>query len=252
MRLRMKILSGFLILAIMLSIAGVWSIYELKTIGTTVQDLLNDNYRSINASKLMIEALEREDSGLLMLLLGNWEQGRKIIASADSLFQNAFAIAANNITIPGEQRYVDSIRTAYQNYKNLWMGPIINFQNQGDINWYSQSLHEPFLAVKKSVNHLATLNDQFMFRTASELQSKANRAIMPGIVAIIAALVFTFLFNFFVNYYFVSPVMKITEGVKKFLERKTPFDVTIETRDEIYDLAASISHLCEITKKESI
>ncbi len=251
MKLRLKILSGFFILALMLSIAGVWSIYELRSVGTKVQELLSDNYKSINASKMMIEALEREDSGLLLLLLGNWQQGRRIISSADSLFQAAFIIAANNITIPGEQRYIDSIRIRYQAYKELWQGPIIDIQKQGNINWYLQNLHEPFIAVKTSVRNLGTLNDQFMFKTASELQSKANRAIMPGIVAIIAALVFTFLFNFFVNYYFVSPVTKITESVKKFLDRKIPFDVQVETRDEIYDLAESISRLCNITRRET-
>lgn len=251
MKLRLKILSGFIILALMLSIAGVWSIYELKSIGTSVQELLSDNYKSINASKMMTEALEREDSGLLLLLLGNWQEGRKIISSADSLFQDAFIIAANNITIPGEQLYVDSIRIAYQAYKELWQGPIIDTERQGKINWYFQTLHEPFLVVKTLVKKLGTLNDQFMFQTASELQSKANRAIMPGIVAIIAALVFTFLFNFFVNYYFVSPVIRITASIKKFLDRKAPFDARVETRDEIYDLAESISNLCSITKTQA-
>ncbi len=252
MKLRIKILSGFLILASMLSIAGIYSIYELKSIGSSVQELLSDNYKSINASKTMIEALEREDSGVLLLLLGNWHKGRRIISSADSLFEAALKIAANNITVPGEQFYVDSIRIKYQAYKELWQMPIVDTQKQGNINWYLQTLHEPFIALKTSVNHLGTLNDQFMFKTASELQRKANRAIMPGIVAIIAALVFTFLFNFFVNYYFVGPVIKITSSIKKFLDRKAPFDVRVETRDEIFDLAESIGNLCNLTKAEAI
>jgi len=130
MKLRLKILSGFLILALMLSIAGIWSIYELKTIGTSVQELLSDNYKSINAAKTMIEALEREDSGVLLLLLGDWPEGRRIISSADSLFEAAFKIAANNITVPGEQFYVDSIRTKYQAYKELWQGRSLIFRNR--------------------------------------------------------------------------------------------------------------------------
>ena len=61
MGLRTKILSGFLILTMMLVVAGIWSIYELTRVGTSVQRLLDDNYKSINAGKMMIEALERED-----------------------------------------------------------------------------------------------------------------------------------------------------------------------------------------------
>jgi cytochrome c peroxidase len=63
-------------------LAGAWSIYELKTVGTSVQRLLDDNYKSINAARLMTEALERKDSAILLLLSGNWTEGREIIESA--------------------------------------------------------------------------------------------------------------------------------------------------------------------------
>ena len=93
MGLRLKILSGFLILTMMLAVAGVWSIYELTTVGTSVQRLLDDNYKSINAGKMMIEALEREDSAVLLLLSGKWNQGRSIIESADEVFQRGFTVS---------------------------------------------------------------------------------------------------------------------------------------------------------------
>ena len=66
MGLRAKILSGFLILTTMLFMARIWSIYELTRVGTSVQRLLVENYKSINAAKMMIEALEREDSAVLL------------------------------------------------------------------------------------------------------------------------------------------------------------------------------------------
>ena len=59
MGLRTKILSGFLILPMMLVVAGIWSIYELTRVGTSVQRLLVENCKSINAGNMIIEALER-------------------------------------------------------------------------------------------------------------------------------------------------------------------------------------------------
>jgi len=99
MGIRAKILLGFLILATMLFLAGAWSIYELRTVGTSVQRLLDDNYKSIQAARLMTEALEREDSASLLLLSGNWKEGREIIEAADSSFQQAFEIAQKNVII---------------------------------------------------------------------------------------------------------------------------------------------------------
>jgi methyl-accepting chemotaxis protein len=246
MKLRLKILSGFLILVLMLSIAAIWSIVELKSMGTSVRDLLNDNYKSINASKIMIEALEREDSAILLLLLGNWQKGRSIIYSADSLFERGFSIASSNITIPDEQVYIDSLRTKYRIYKNLWERPIVDTHRQGDLNWYFEEVHQAFLDVKKAADDLMFMNDQVMFKTASNLESKANRAIMPAVVAIISALIFSLLFNFFVNYYFINPVIRITKGIQKHLDNKMPFNVEIYTKDEISDLADSINKLCSL------
>lgn len=120
MKLRLKILSGFIILVIMLTAAAVWSVYELKSIGVSVNELLQDNYKSIDAAKSMIEALEREDSGVLLLVLGHWEEGRRIIQSADKQFEKEYEIASNNLTIEGEREYIERIKEYYSAYKKLW------------------------------------------------------------------------------------------------------------------------------------
>ena len=252
MGIRFKILLGFLTLAVMLFIAGVWSIYELNSIGSSVPKLLDENYRSIHAAKKMIEALEREDSAVLLLLLGKWNEGRFLLNTADSLFIKNFDFAYTNITIAGEQDQLNVIKSRYASYKNLWQRPIVGTQKEGNIEWYFQSVHTSFLSVKSSLEDLIDLNDKAMYQMASNLEQRANRAIMPGIVAVLSALIFTLIFNFLVNHYVVGPILKITDRIKKFKEFKTPFDVSVETRDELYDLSNEISDLCNLVgTKES-
>lgn len=248
MKLRLKILSGFFILVVMLAAAAAWSIYELKSIGFSVNDLMEDNYKSIDASKTMIEALEREDSGVLLLILGKWEEGRKIIDEADKQFQHAFNIASNNLTIEGEGDYIKKIREDYIVFKEIWEKPIVGTSKEGDINWYFENAHQAFLDVKFSVNELMSINDRTMFSTASSLREQANRALMPAIIAIISALVFSLLFNYFVNYYFVNPIMKIKNGVVEYIEKKKPYSVEIESKDELTSLNRSISTLCSLSE----
>ncbi|NLP09215.1 hypothetical protein GX408_02340 [bacterium] len=248
MKLRTKIISGFIILALMLSIAGMWSIYELKSMGRTVLGLLDDNYKSIDATKTMIEALEREDSAILLLLLGNRQEGINILASADSLFESGFAAARNNVTIAGEQALIDSIKVQYQAYKHLWENPMKDHQREANLNWYFQNIHTPFLDLKTTLRVLMTLNHQFMFRTASDMNDKANRAIMPGVVAVLAALIFTALFSHFVHVYFVNPIIKINKSIKNVLDHRAAFTVEIETNDEIGELASSLNKLSALFK----
>ena len=244
MGLRIKILSGFLILSLMLLIAGLWSIYELSEIGSSVQKILDENYQSIHAAKIMKEALERQDSGILLLLLGKWEEGREILTSADSLFKAKLKFAHDNITVEGEQDQLKLIESRYDSFKNLWKRPIVDTEREGNLDWYFQEVHLSFLAVKKSINELINLNDKIMYQTASALESRSNRAIMPGIIAMLSALVFTFIFTYLVNFYMIGPIIRITDRINKFKEKRTPFDVKIETHDEIYQLSEAISHLC--------
>jgi hypothetical protein len=253
MGLRAKILSGFLILSVMLFTAGVWSIYEINSMGTSVQQLLEDNYKSINAAKTMLEALERQDSGILLLISGKWSEGRRIVTSGDSLFQVGFVIARDNLTIPGEKRHIEVIDSTYGEYKKRWEKPIVGTEKEGNVNWYLESIHASFLHAKAAVDDLMSLNDRAMFQTASELESKANRAIMPGIVAIISALIFSLIFSYFVNYYMVSPIVKITENIRRFVDdRRLPFNVEIETRDELSNLASSIKTLSALVKTPDV
>ena len=243
MGLRFKILSGFLILAIMLCIAGIWSIYELTTVGSSVQALLDDNYKSINAAKTMDEALEREDSGILVLLLGRWEEGRSIISSADIEFLSGLQTAAGNITIPGEKAQVDEIKSKYNAFKGLWSKPIVGTEHERNLDWYFNEVRHAFLDLKKSIEGLKAMNDRLMYRTASDLKNRAHRAVMPGIVAILAALIFTLIFNYFINFYLIGPIIKLADGIDVFLKSGTPFEPKLETKDELARLGKSIHEL---------
>ncbi|MFO7860077.1 MAG: MCP four helix bundle domain-containing protein, partial [Desulfosalsimonas sp.] len=142
MKIRIKIMLGFLILAVMLAVAGAVSIYELRSVGASVQGLLDDNYRSIEAAKKMIEALEREDSGMLLLLSGKWKEGRQTIQAADEKFMDALETAENNLTIPDEKSYVQRIHKAYEKYRRLWDQPIAGTSREGNLGWYFEDAHK--------------------------------------------------------------------------------------------------------------
>ena len=244
MGLRLKILSGFIILVLMLLIAGVWSILEIRSMGSNIDKLLKNNYRSITAAKTMKETLEREDSAILLSILGDKAYSKNILSSADSLFKFSFDLAKANITIEGEEKLVDDVENNYKQFKDYWIQVIWEDKDYKNLEWYSQNIHASFLNTVKSIDNLLNLNDVEMYRTALNLNERSQRAIMPGIVAIIAAIVFTILFNFFINYYVITPIIEITNRVKKFTRSRTPFDYSVETKDELNNLTGAVSILC--------
>lgn len=248
MGLRGKILSGFMILVLMLAAAGVWSIYQLSLMGTSVQKFLQDNYKSIQASNDMLSALNEENGAILLLLKGEWEGGRRKLKASDSLFMAKLEFAESNITILTEKTYLSKIRKNYLNFKNEWLRPIVDTPRQGNLAWYYDNIYINFSDLQKDIKKLIAVNDKAIYETSSKLKSASSRAIMPGIISVIAALIFTFMFLYFINYYFISPIIKLKKKVKDFIERKTPFVKEVESDDEIKELEDSIRLLCEINE----
>jgi HAMP domain-containing protein len=246
MKLRMKILSGFLILVVMLAVAGVYSIYELTSISASVQKLLDDNYKSIDAAKSMIEALEREDSGLLLVISGEHLKGREMLVKADAAFLEALDAAKKNLTIQNEYRIIEEIGRTYETYKGLWSEA---GETDYDMTWYFDYGHTAFLSAKTPINELIALNDATMYSTASNLKNRIHRIIMPGIVAVLSALVFALVFNFFINHYFINPLISITKAVEKSLKTRNFANIEIETNDELKDLASAVNDLSGLVPK---
>ncbi|MCF8378720.1 MAG: HAMP domain-containing protein [Bacteroidales bacterium] len=243
--LKLKIFASFMLLIAMLAVAGTISIAEFRWLSNSVHGLIQDNYKSIEASKSMIEALEREDSGILLLLLGEWEEGREILKSADSLFISAFMTAKNNLTEQNENEYIEKIDASYKIFKSGWELPIVDTDKQGNISWYKDDIHKKFEATKFVVNELMSLNQSSMYNEVSELKEKSKRAIMPGIVSIIAALVFSLILNFFITRYFINPLSELAEAVDNFRDGDYNLQSNITSNDEIKKLEQSISDLLQ-------
>ncbi|NOZ47802.1 MAG: hypothetical protein GXO79_13625 [Chlorobi bacterium] len=252
MNIRLKILSGFLILVLMLLVAGVISIYEFSKISNKVDKILNENYVSINATKSMITALEREDSGILLLLLGSWDEGRKVLKKADSAFIINLSIASRNLIDEKEIALIKNISKQYTEYKKIWKHPIVGTKKEHNFEWYNKNLHHRFLMLSNSIQELTMTNQNIILNYAKHLKDKAQRAVMPGIIAIVSALLFSFIFSFFIHFYIANPISKITKRINDFILYKTPFEINIDTKDEIKSLADSIKELISGYSKNAI
>jgi len=249
MKVKIKILAGFMLIILMLLVAGAMSIYEFSRIGNSVESLIDDNYKTIEASKKMIEALEREDSGILLLLSGKWKEGRTILNSADSLFLSAFNQAENNLTEENEELYIEKIASSYNEYKSKWELPIVGTVKENSIEWYLTDVHKSFLDVKFDVEALMNLNQESMHKEASLLKEQAHRAIMPGIVAITSSLIFLIIFNFFIGIILVRPIKKLIHAVKAYNKYSKDFNADIINNDDLKILEEEIHNLIQRLQK---
>lgn len=243
MKLKGKIFFGFLILALMLFIAGTWSIYQLNTISNSVSEVISQNYKSIHSARKMIEALEREDSGILLLQMGNWEKGREILRIGDSIFVDNLVTLKSSQDLDEENDLIEQVEADYGNYKSEWETTIVGTDKQGDIDWYFKEVHTRFQRTKDRVSEVLIANEETIFSTALQMSQQSSSAIMPGVIASVSALGFVFIFTYLANFFIISPIINLSERIKLFIDKKVPIGYQIETRDEIYELENSIRML---------
>lgn len=247
MSLRWKILTGFLLLSLLLAVAGIWSIYHFNFLGGSVQKVMDENYRSVDASITMLEALEREDSAILLYLLKNKDVGHRQLTTADSLFRYGLNQARANITMPEENDLISAIDQTYLQFRKLFSTLLENTGEDTDLDWYFNEAHRTFQDTKLAVRTLMQANDSEMYRQGVQMKDEANRASMPGVVAIIVALFFSLIFSYFVHYFMIRPMLKMINGIETYLKTGSLPKLNVNTQDELGKLAISIQILCSKT-----
>ena len=74
---------------------------------------------------------------------------------------------------------------------------------------------------------------------------------MPGVVAVSTGMILIFLFNYFINLYFISPLIKISKGIKDFLLYRKTYNYTDIGDDDLRELSQNVKDLIEANRELS-
>lgn len=240
-KLKVKIFSSFMLLVFMLLIAGLMSIWQLRKMNESFSDVIDNNYQSIEHALKVIYALERQDSGILMLYLGNVDEGTIVINSADSTITRSMIEIKKNATELGEENVIKNIEREYKTYFALLDSMVVDRDVKQEIAY--KSLHNQFTTTKGEVNHLMELNQAGMYIKAREMHNSLYQTMMPGIVSIVLAIIFALLLNFFISRYFVNPLHKLIEATRSYKPPLANINVDIKSEDELKTLQMEINSL---------
>ncbi len=200
MNLKRKILAGYGIAVVLMGMVITWSVVNLVVLGRATGSILEENYRSILAAENMVDALERQDSAVLLLFLTEREEGLTLYRDNEAAFLQWLARAKDNITIDGEAALVQSIEDGYLDYRNVFFRLTDAPENgtpvePAGIEDYWESVYPVFTAVRDSCIQLRNLNETTMYDASLKAGRSAGRAIWSTVgvsaTALILALVFS-------------------------------------------------------------
>ena len=168
-----KILIVFAIFLLVTATILLLAIVNLRTLGRASNSILTENYRSILAADSMLGSIERQDSGILLVVLGFQDEGISQFISHESQFLQWLGRAKDNITIVGEDKILSQIESEYSKYIRLFSEFKLESMQKGEAGtFYHEQILPCFNTIRDELVRLREINQ----RTMEPASSRASTA----------------------------------------------------------------------------
>ena len=233
---------GLALLAALVGAAGLWNLYRLER---SVNSLMTKNYNSINAVTLMMEAVKREDSGMLVFMDIDRQNGIDTITQYNQTFLTNFDFEKGNITEKGEKEAVDKLQADYSEYSKT----VFTLQSKLDESadtahaYYSEAVEPLFSAIKADCWNIININRDAMFASKQEIADSAKQSMWMLLILSLAAVVA----GYFVSRYFIRlflrPIHQLSESIVRVREGDLGQQVPVRADDEAGRLAREFNEM---------
>jgi NtrC-family two-component system sensor histidine kinase KinB len=238
MTLRLRLIGAFVGWLGALAVLGTWSAWRLGDMGAVSSRIIADNYDSVVAAQQMQESLERKDSALLFALLGERARAGRQLTEHRDRFDAALAVAAGNITEPGEREVVEAIRAQKQRYTATVDRLLASLEPGVGVAGYFAEAEPEFNALRAECDRLLTMNQAAMQRKATEAAAISRRNFTTSVsLAIVLTLIGT-LVAVVVAGSIVRPIGELTQATTAIAAGQLDVVVPVRRHDEIGRLGA--------------
>ncbi|HEY5706645.1 MAG TPA: ATP-binding protein [Terrimicrobiaceae bacterium] len=241
--MKRRIFLGLAPIFVLIVAMGAYAVLLFTKLGTRVDVILRENFRSVLAGQQMKEAAERMDSGLFFSLVGEEQRGRDLYSRNLPVFKEALKTESGNVTLPGEDKLAEDLRHLHEEYTA-----------RADVFWQTTDLGERramyfgeilplFTRIKDTSQDVISINQDAMVRAdrdARELSARSTRyMILASGLGMAAALFFAARLQKAI----LKPIQALTTVSKELGEGKLDQIVPVESRDELGQLADSFNKM---------
>lgn len=245
--LRRKLLVGYGLVLGLAAVVFGWALVNLLRLGAASEAILSENYRSIEAAEHMIDALERQDSGVLLFILGYEDEGVQQFQANESQFSQWFARAEDNVTIPGEADVIGAIDSSYAAYLVAFTSLLRTPASEAPPSRlrYHERLLPAFRAVRRPIAALRDLNEQTMVEASDRARGLAHTAVFSvagvGLLTLLAGIALSLI----LSTRLVRPIRQMRAAAGRIAAGDYDVEVPAATSDELGTLAAQFNEMTD-------
>ncbi|MGB7087372.1 MAG: ATP-binding protein [Phormidesmis sp.] len=240
MKLQAKILSGYAASLTLVVLVGLWGVFNLWRLGQASEEILQENYRSIRAADGMIDALERQDSATLILLLNSDDaSGLELFREYEIAFLRRLGRAQDNVTLSDEPETLASLESAYQAY--LASVDQLRSQPEEAAATYEQLVRPTFQSVRETAAQLRDINQAAMTDASVRASRTSQQAIISVAIAGLSAATIGFIISWILSRNLVRPVKAMRSATERIADGDYDIQLAVASKDELGQLAEEIN-----------
>ena len=246
MNLKSKILLGYGLSLALIVLVGGWGITNLRRLGKASDAILKENYNSILAADNTIEALERQDSAILLFLLEDRDRGSQQFRQNQIEFLKWLGRAEGNVTIPGEAEIIIGIEDSYQDYLTAFFQ--LQQENNPTTEEYYETIVPIFDRIRDRSAQLRNVNQSAMEAASVNAQQISNQAIWSMAIAGATAAGIGLGFSLLLTRRIVRPLTQMTTATAKIASGEYDIALQLKSKDELGMLAREITTMSQKLK----
>lgn len=231
-------------MAVIIVALSTFSIYFIERLNTASEEILKDNYLSIESVNKMIDNLDVIDNSQAILLSKKQiekETSQKEYTEAKNIFNKYLKVCENNITEPGEGELLKKIRIEFENY-------ISNVEKTdtviSDIK-YINELIPHYKKVKSICYELLRLNEKAMLQKNEEAKNVSKETEIYMLIVAGISILFVLIIILKAPSAIIDPISELTEKVEAISEKKYSQRIEVKSKNEIGILANAFNKMAE-------
>ncbi|MFO7949422.1 MAG: ATP-binding protein [Candidatus Fermentibacteraceae bacterium] len=245
MKLRRKILFGYSLALILMAAVVTWAVFNLVRLGQASDAILRENYKSILAAESMVDAIERQDSAILLIMLAYDDEGLSQFRRNEAQFLLWLGRAKDNITIEGEAAILDSMEAGYSRYLTAFssLREVLASSPGAAGSYYHETVLPQFTSVRDMALQLREINHNTMHEASREASAVSRKATWSTLVIAVLGIGLALAFSLLLSKRLVRPIRQMMEATERLAAGDYETMVPEGGSDELGRLAGSFNEM---------
>ncbi len=239
--IRMKFILGMVFLFIIILVLIGFSAFYLNKLSTKTGAILKENYVSVVYAREMTKGITNINQEITTSFLMNRKVDSLSVNNEMNSVSKMLQLEINNITEPGEDKLVASIKTGIDEYRQSVENYIKSPRQVESI----LQLQNSFVSLHQQLEVLSQMNGKAIEAKTDDAKASAKSALTQ--MTILGSLCFLIAFSFIYSFasYFNERFSQLYNGIKEIVSNNFGQRLYFDGTDEFYEISLVFNEMAE-------